>query len=72
MVSVLDSGSSCPGSRPSQDTALCSWERHVTLIVTCDQAVFLLTRGRGKNIYGIGGIIAGYSHSVSLHSAVRH
>ena len=33
MVSVLDSGSSGPGSSPGQGTALCSWARHFTLTV---------------------------------------
>ena len=33
MVSVLDSGLSSPGSDLSQGTALCSWIRHLTLIV---------------------------------------
>ena len=33
MVSVLDSGSNGPGSSPGQGTALCSWVRHLTVIV---------------------------------------
>ena len=34
MVSALDSGSSGLGSSLDQHTALCSWSRHFTLIVT--------------------------------------
>ena len=33
MVSALASGSSGPGSSLGRDTALCSWARHITLIV---------------------------------------
>ena len=33
MVSVLDSGSSSPGSSSGQGTVLCSWARHLTLTV---------------------------------------
>ena len=33
MVSVLDFGSSGPGSSPGRGTALCSWARHFTLTV---------------------------------------
>ena len=33
MVSVLDSGSGCPGSSPGRGTALCSWARYFTPIV---------------------------------------
>ena len=33
MVNALDSGSNGPGSSPGRGTALCSWARHLTLIV---------------------------------------
>ena len=33
MVSVLDSGSSGPGSGPAGDIVLCSWARRFTLTV---------------------------------------
>ena len=33
MVSVMDSGSSGPGSSPDWGTALCSWAKHFTLMV---------------------------------------
>ena len=34
MASVLDAGSSGPGSSPGRGTALCSWARHFTLSVS--------------------------------------
>ena len=34
MVSGLDSGSNGPGLRPGWGTALCSWARHFTLVVS--------------------------------------
>ena len=33
MISALDSGSGGPGSSPGQGTVLCSWAKHLTLIV---------------------------------------
>ena len=51
MVSALDSGSKGPGSSPGRGTALCSWERHFTLIVPLSTQVYkwvpvnLLLRG---------------------------
>ena len=40
MVSALDSGLSGPGSSPGRGTALCSWARHLTLIVPLDTQVY--------------------------------
>ena len=40
MVSVLDSGSSGPGSRPGGGIALCSWARHLTLTVPLSTQVY--------------------------------
>ena len=40
MVSVLDSGSSSPGSSPDRGTALCSRARHFTLTVPLSTQVY--------------------------------
>ena len=40
MVSVLDFGSNGPGSSPGRGTALCSWARHLTLIVPLSTQVY--------------------------------
>jgi len=46
MVSVLNSGSSGPGSGPGQeDIVLCSWARHASLTVTLHPGVQM---GTGK------------------------
>ena len=39
-VSALDSGSNGPGSSPGRGTALCSWARHFTPIVTLFTKVY--------------------------------
>ena len=40
MVSALDSGSNGQGSTPGWGTALCSWARHLTLIVPLSTQVY--------------------------------
>ena len=40
MFSALDSGSGGPGPSSGRDTALCSWARHVTLIVPLSTQVY--------------------------------
>ena len=40
MVSALESGSSSPGWSPGRDTALCSWARHFTVIVSLFTQVY--------------------------------
>ena len=40
MVSALDSGSGGPGLSPGRGTALCSWARHLTLIVLPSTQVY--------------------------------
>ena len=40
MVSVLYPGLDGPGSSPDQGTALCSWARHLTLIVPLSTQVY--------------------------------
>ena len=40
MVSMLDSVSNSPGLSPGQGTALCSWARHLTLIVPRSPQVY--------------------------------
>ena len=40
LVSALYSGSGCPCSNPGRGTALCSWERHNTLIVSLSTQVY--------------------------------
>ena len=40
MVSALDSGSGGPGSSSGRGTALCSWARHLTLIVPLSTQVY--------------------------------
>ena len=40
MVSALDSGSGGPGSSPGRGTALCSWARYFTLIVSLSTQVY--------------------------------
>ena len=42
MVSALDSGSDGPGLSPGRGTALCSWARHLTLIVPLSTQVYKL------------------------------
>ena len=44
MVSALDSGSGDPGSSSGQGTALCSWSRHLTLIVLLSTQVYKWVR----------------------------
>ena len=39
MVSVLDSGSRVPGSRPGRDIVLCSWARHFALTVPLSRCI---------------------------------
>ena len=46
MASVLDSGSSGPGSSLDQGTALCSWARHLTLIVPLFTQVYKMGAGK--------------------------
>ena len=40
MVSVLDSGSSGPGSGPARDIVLCNWARRFTLTVPLSTLVY--------------------------------
>ena len=40
MVSALESRSNSPGLSPGRDTALCSWARHFTLIVSLSTQVY--------------------------------
>ena len=40
MVSALDSGSNGLGSSPGQGTVLCSWTKHLTLIVPLSTQVY--------------------------------
>ena len=40
MVSALDSGSGGPGSSPDRGSALCSWARHSTVIVSLSSQMY--------------------------------
>ena len=57
MVSALDSGSNGQGSSPGRGTALCSWARHLTLIVPLSTQVY-------KCKFTAGGSTAMDSHPI--------
>ena len=45
MVSALDSGLGGSGSSPGRGTVLCSWARHLTLIVPLSNQVYKWVTG---------------------------